>query len=444
MFALTSLAPGHSFEVQKAALESWRAAGLSVRSFNHVSEIKSLKRTYGNVTIEPVETTNERVPGRHFIPITAMLNWAADHDASVLIINSDIELVLAPIEFRRIQRLCDDGLCYFRRHNHDGDRNQAVIEPYGLDAFLLHGRVARDIPESSLSMGQPWWDYWLPFMCASRKLPLYSVEFPAAFHLRHVQKWSPDDWHRESFEFDRFAKRLGPDRSLEACRAMAIQVFTELNQRRKAIVKHSSPIRTWVESQFAHGRPKIFFELGAHRGDDTAWLARLPNVTVHAFEPDPRNKLPAIANVVVNRLAISDRNGTSDFVLSGQARGHAWTYSSSLKKPKNHLLHYPDVSFGGTIKVGAVRLDDYCASRGIQDIDFIWSDIQGAEGEMIRGAQNMLARTRYLYTEYSNDELYEGQLPLDALLKLLPNFRVLEIWERKADGDVLLQNISCP
>ena len=49
-----------------------------------------------------------------------------------------------------------------------------------------------------------------------------------------------------------------------------------------------------------------------------------------------------------------------------------------------------------------------------------------------------LQRTRYLYTEYSGDELYEGQATLAEILALLPDFRVLELWPE----DVLLENRS--
>jgi hypothetical protein len=69
-------------------------------------------------------------------------------------------------------------------------------------------------------------------------------------------------------------------------------------------------------------------------------------------------------------------------------------------------------------------------------VDFNWADIQGAEGEMVRGGHDLLRRTRYLFTEYSDEELYEGQATLDELLALLPDYRVVELWP----DDVLLEN----
>jgi hypothetical protein len=105
--------------------------------------------------------------------------------------------------------------------------------------------------------------------------------------------------------------------------------------------------------------------------------------------------------------------------------------------PKNHLNRYP-VTFGDSIEVRTVALDTVSRLHTPGIIDFIWADIQGAEAEMIRGGLDTLSRTRYLFTEYSDDELYEGQPTLRDILELLPDFRVVELWS----DDVLLKNRS--
>ena len=55
---------------------------------------------------------------------------------------------------------------------------------------------------------------------------------------------------------------------------------------------------------------------------------------------------------------------------------------------------------------------------------------------MILGGRGALARAHYLYTEYSDEELYEDQPTLKEILELLPGFRVVELWP----DDVLLEN----
>jgi FkbM family methyltransferase len=435
LLAVTSLSPSPaSVPRQQGALQSWRAAGLVVHSLNHPSEIGALSALY-DVRFVPVAETTEAQFGRPYVPIKAMLDWAAAASAPVLLVNSDIELRLTPSELYRLRWLGDEGLFYFVRFNHDGDPRRATPEPWGIDAFLFHGRHASVFPDSFLSMGQPFWDYWLPLSFAARGRPVWAVESPVTLHADHGRQWSWENWHRCALEFDRLTGALRGERSLEACVAMSQHVRADLRRRQRTVPERPGDIRRWVEQRFAARGPKVFLELGAHQGLDTAWLARIPDVVVHAFEPDPRNQPAPATNVVFNRAAIADEGGRRPFILSREGWGREWTYSSSLMRPKNHLLWYP-VTFGETIEVDTVRLDTYCRERGLGRIDFIWADIQGAEGEMVRGGLETLARTRYLYTEFSDHELYEGQATLSELMALLPDFRVIELW----DDDVLLEN----
>lgn len=435
LHALTSLAPSPDAQSrQQAAIRSWRSAGLVVHSFNHPSEIATLAATYDVAFVEIGQTTAAEF-GRPYIPINAMLDWASRRQAPVLLVNSDIELRLTPFQLYRLRMLGDSGLTYFVRHNHDGDLASATPEPWGIDAFLFHGRNATGFADSFLSMGQPFWDYWLPLGFSALGRPVWAVRSAVTFHRNHARSWSWDGWHRCALEFDRLTGLLRGDRSLEACLAMSQWVRANLHRYERVPSDQPGGIRNWVEKRFASPGPKVFLELGAHQGTDTAWLARIPGVTVHAFEPDPRNHVPPAPNVVVNRAAISDRDGRQPFVLSAQGWGREWTYSSSLKRPKNHLQHYP-VTFGDVVDVDATRLDTYCRDHVPGVVDFIWADIQGAEAEMVRGGLATLARTRYLYTEYSDHEMYEGQATLQDLLAMLPAFRVVELWEE----DVLLEN----
>src|SRR5262249_36773658 len=161
-------------------------AGLQVRAFNHPEEIDGLARLY-DVDFVPVAETAAPVFGRHVVPIKTMLDWTAEQDAPALLVNADIYLQMAAWEMKRLRWLSDRGLCYFVRFNHTGNTARAVREPYGIDAFLFHGRDAGQVPDSFLSMGQPFWDYWLPHEFAARDRPIYTVEFPAAFHQQHRQ-----------------------------------------------------------------------------------------------------------------------------------------------------------------------------------------------------------------------------------------------------------------
>ncbi len=113
--------------------------------------------------------------------------------------------------------------------------------------------------------------------------------------------------------------------------------------------------------------------------------------------------------------------------------------SSSLKKPVKHLEMAPWVKFDTKVKVKVVTLDTFAATEGLAAIDFIWADVQGAEDQMIAGGQKALATTSYLYTEYSDVEVYQGQINLKQIVERLPGK-----WEVLEDfgDDVLLRNVT--
>jgi len=54
------------------------------------------------------------------------------------------------------------------------------------------------------------------------------------------------------------------------------------------------------------------------------------------------------------------------------------------------------------------------------------------------GIKTLNKKTKYLYTEFFNEELYEEQISLKQILKLLPNFRIVKIY----GNNVLLKNTS--
>jgi len=199
---------------------------------------------------------------------------------------------------------------------------------------------------------------------------------------------------------------------------------------------------------------KVFVEVGMHFGTDTQEFRRMhPNARIVSFEPDPRN-IQMIKNLGNDKicelydLALSNINGSMDFHLSsGNAKNRVtetlfqetdWSFSSSLKKPTGHLKLHNWVSFPKTIQVQCCRLDDFKPLKNTK-IDFIWADVQGAEDLVFSGGLETLKNTHYVYTEYCNNELYEGQINLKQILELFGNdWKILNV----IGDDVLLENIN--
>lgn len=185
-------------------------------------------------------------------------------------------------------------------------------------------------------------------------------------------------------------------------------------------------IYNYLENIFEHNNNLIVFELGAHIGNDTKKLLKIFNNPIfYCFECDPRNikKLKQINSINIVKKAVSNNNTVATFYQSnGTPKHHSRnnTASSSLHKPTGHLKQWSWVNFDKRIQVEVCTLDSFCKNNNINKIDFIWADIQGAEYNMILGAQDILKKTKYLYTEYSNKELYAGQKSLNQLKAALP------------------------
>ncbi len=199
----------------------------------------------------------------------------------------------------------------------------------------------------------------------------------------------------------------------------------------------------------------IIFEIGSHMGFDSEKIHSLTNNSIlHCFEPDPRNiailkERELDKKFILNELAISNIDGYSEFYLSSGKipddtgnsfyNDNDWSASSSLRAPEHHLNVYPWCEFNEKIQITSTTLDSYCKTKNINHISFIWMDVQGCEDLVINGGLNALSKTEYLYTEYSNDNLYQDQKCLNDLLEMLPGK-----WEKKFDIDnnILLENLT--
>jgi FkbM family methyltransferase len=178
-----------------------------------------------------------------------------------------------------------------------------------------------------------------------------------------------------------------------------------------------------------------------------------PNFSYHIFEPVPElvehintrigrfiNNNP---NIKVFNEAIGSKTGQVTFYQSGGTKyengviADSYYGSSSVRKPKLVLQAWKDMRFTETI-CKSLTFDDYVVREGINNriIDFVWADIQGAEVDLILGGQEAFKNVRYFYTEYCESELYEGEINLNKILELMPNFEVVEDY----NGDVLLKN----
>lgn len=199
----------------------------------------------------------------------------------------------------------------------------------------------------------------------------------------------------------------------------------------------------------------VVLEIGANDGSHTLQFLKLfPLARIYAFEPDPRALAKLKANVSDPRVSVFDmaigaEDGQAEFHVSSGLPPDAspedrlnyaqgWDQSGSLRPPKTHRTVWPWCKFEDKISVQVRRLDSWARENGVEQIDLIWADTQGAEGDLIAGGRETLARTRFLYTEYSNNEWYEGQPNLRQIANMLPGFEILH----RFSMDGLFRNVA--
>ena len=227
MKAVTSLSPLPAAQATQAAcLASWRAAGLDPVSLNHPSEYGALAG-YQGLQVVPTAATAYEQFGRHYTKVNAVIDWIEQLGEPALIINADLRLDSNATQMQHLARLSHDGLPYLLQWNVGGEQ-PAVVEPYGFSAFMFHPDFARLFAPAYLCLGQPWWDYWLPYAFVAADLPVFTPTPPIAYHARHERSWEPAHWRSCASEMARMILPRPNTVTEAACTAFSAKVHRDI------------------------------------------------------------------------------------------------------------------------------------------------------------------------------------------------------------------------
>jgi FkbM family methyltransferase len=160
----------------------------------------------------------------------------------------------------------------------------------------------------------------------------------------------------------------------------------------------------------------VVVDAGASCGIYTVAAARLvgPTGRVVSFEPGARAadvldrniELNDLGNVRLHRTALSDRVGRVRLLAN---RG-----------PVAQSISFETDAIDGFDEVPTTTLDETLAHEGIDRVDFIKMDIEGAEELALRGAETLLARSRpTIVLELNPAAAARLGLPTDGAWRLL-------------------------
>ena len=127
-------------------------------------------------------------------------------------------------------------------------------------------------------------------------------------------------------------------------------------------------------------RGDTVIDAGAFVGHMTVFLAKIvgPEGSVIAFEPDPTNYERLIKNINLNKLdnvtpinsALWNKSGKMSLCLNGLG---------------SRIVENGDSSTDDTIDVSTVRADEILESLGVENIQYVKMDVEGAEEKALEG-----------------------------------------------------------
>src|SRR3990167_876257 len=223
------------------------------------------------------------------------------------------------------------------------------------------------------------------------------------------------------------------------------------------------PLR--FEGNFEGWRDKIFelaafflppdptvLQAGAYYGEETALLAqKWPKGRIISFEPNPhafellRARVALLKNVETYPLALNWKDGRAPFYICHGTYGKdpAFEHASSLLKPSPQM----EVHYGGPIVDVECRvLNGWCREKGIEKIDFMSLNVQGAELQVLQSSPEIVKTVRclWIHTHFFPSRIGISPYPeLRSLLETL-GFRLLAHWYRGGlEGDALFVKNDC-
>jgi FkbM family methyltransferase len=166
---------------------------------------------------------------------------------------------------------------------------------------------------------------------------------------------------------------------------------------------------------------KGIIQIGANLGQEISVFSNFTN-NIILIEPIPNlatNLKNSFPHYMVLPYALGSTNSEMDFYIASNNGA-----SSSLLKPLNHPIFYPDIQFSSPIKISVRTFESLIDELKIDMslFNIIISDVQGYDLEAIKGFGNYICNFDLIIAEYINSSLYENDGNLHNINVYLSSF----------------------
>jgi FkbM family methyltransferase len=159
-------------------------------------------------------------------------------------------------------------------------------------------------------------------------------------------------------------------------------------------------------------RKLVVVDVGCRWGFADIWEKLSPHVKLFGFDPDVEEcerlrPLYEGKDVTLVPQALADRAGKRTLYLTADPA------CSSLYQPNDALTkRFADLACAAeksVTTVDVITLDDWALSSGVDTIDFLKLDTQGAELDILKGGERVLLSVRALEVEVEFNPIYRDQ-----------------------------------
>lgn len=196
------------------------------------------------------------------------------------------------------------------------------------------------------------------------------------------------------------ARRLFPRRLKTAIKQRLGMPLTRLHPDWKIL----GPIGPVIERH-------VILDAGSHHGwFFHCWKDWCPSAVVHAFDADAesvarsRELYGSDPDIHVHHTGLGRTRGKLQFHVFEESR-----VSSSFLLPEEESWRAIEYSTGPIAdrSVDVIPLDDFAREKNLDEVYLLKIDVQGYELEVLEGAKELLARTRFVFVEAAIRPLYK-------------------------------------
>lgn len=169
---------------------------------------------------------------------------------------------------------------------------------------------------------------------------------------------------------------------------------------------------------------KSILELGSRDAIDALKLSEHYKCHVFAFECNPqmlatcKGNIGRNPNVTLVPYAVWNKTGPLSFFPMIEVPGVFYNPGASSCFPVDRTGHHKTY-IQTEVTVPAIRLDEWLHGQGINSIDLLCVDVQGAALQALEGMGNYLNTVSYIITEIEHKTVYTGEALYSEVEKFL-------------------------